>query len=682
MRYFLFVSSFLILSQSLAQSPTDKISASQLGFLPNSKKQFSSPVQFSSFSIMKISDNSVAYAGGTPVRSVSSQLIGGNTVWIGDFSSLTTPGRYKIVAAGKESYPFDIRSDVFDQAARAAQRFFYFQRAFTAIENPYAEGPWVHASDASKAPAGVVRGWHDAGDLTVYNATMTQAIFWLLEAWSDFKPLADNTNIPESGNGIPDLLDETRWGLEWILSMQEPNGGIWACATAGNGTNIYPYGTTFPHTVAPYVKTVPPSTQVTAKGVAVLGYAAGVFRSYDAAFANRCLDAARRGWAWIAANPNQTYDGQPWGTGTTFNMYAQGADQALLKTNKMWAAAGLLYATGEAQFEAAFQSHYEPIGYISSYSKSEAFAASLYLRIPIGANASTQNSIKQRIFQMADAVRTDASSHPYQFATYYYWGCNSNALHRTGQFSWRAYTLDSTRLADRDQGLANLDYLFGRNYLNQVYVSGINGVSKPRQRGFHMWMKALNASTWHFPGALAGGPNQAPDGNDISYPGNQPFPTWGYWGDPANPRSGNTPIDGRFTDNDSWCSNEVVVSWNAALVYNLYAAKFVSGSGTPTSAGETESPVEYTLKQNYPNPFNPSTTIEFVLTKSAHVNLTIFNILGQKVRTLVDREMINGTHPVHWDGKDDNQIQLPSGMYVYRMKAGDFTFTHKMVLSK
>ena len=556
------------------------IGATQLGFPPNMKKQFTSPVEFSSFLVKRVSDNAAVFTGGAPVRSVPDvqRVINGATVWIGDFSSLRTPGRYKIVLGKKESYQFDIRADVYDHALRAAQRFFYYQRAFTAIKQPYAEGPWVHASDADKAPLGVVKGWHDAGDLTIYNATMTQAIYWLLEAWSDFKPADDNTNIPESGNGVPDLLDETRWGLEWLLSMQDANGGFWSTAVAERGTNTYRYASTTPNTVAPYVKAVPPCTQATAKAVAVLGYAAGVYLKFDAAFAKRCLDAAQRGWKWMVANPNQTTDGG--GAPPLYNSYTQGNDQGLLNSNKMWAAAGMLYATGEAQYEAAFQSFYIPTGWISSYTKSEGFAASLYLKVPSGATEAKKNEIRQSIFQMADGVRGDANNHPFQVATHYYWGCTGNAMHRSGQFSWRAYMLDTTRRADCDQGFANLEYLFGRNFLNQVYVSGIKGVSKPRLGGFHHWLKALNANPYHFPGALAGGPNQAPDGYDNSYPNHTPYPVWGYRGDPGNPRDNSTPMEGRFTDNDSWSTNEVCVNWNAALVYNLYAARMIARGGS------------------------------------------------------------------------------------------------------
>jgi endoglucanase len=662
----------------------DRIAATQLGFLPSSKKQFTSPVQFTSFTIRRTSDNATVYTGGGPLRAVSDQqgVLNGATVWVGDFSSFTTPGRYKIVVGNLESYPFDIRSDIFDQPLRATFRFFYYQRAFTAILQTHAEGPWYRPTDAHLAPAGVVKGWHDAGDLTVYNATMTQSLFWMLEAWSDFRPMDDNMNIPESGNGVPDLLDEARWGLEWLLSMQDPNGGFWCNATANNGTNSYPYGTTFPQSVNPYMKTVPPTVQATAKAIAVLGYAAGIFRSYDQAFANRCLAAARSGWTWMIANPNATYDGCGGCSGINFNSYAQGNDPHLLKTNRMWAAAGLLYATGETQYEAAFQQYYEPIGWISSFSKSEGFAASLYLRVPSGASQARKEEIRQRIFQMADGVRNDGNTHPFQFATHYYWGSCSNGMHRSGQFSWRAYLLDTTRTADRDQALFNLEWIFGRNYLNQCYLSGVNGVSKPRLRGFHHWMKALNANPWHFPGALAGGPNQSPDGNDISYPNHQPFPIWGYWGDPANPRNGSEPVEGRFTDNDSWSTNEVAINWNAALLYNLYAARKYARGGPSTAEEENVLPRDYWLEQNYPNPFNPTTTIRFGVPGSSHVRLAIYNILGQEVRTLADGTYERGFVEVTWDGRDNNGNLTSSGIYFYRMISGDFVETRKMILAR
>lgn len=663
------------------------VAASQLGYPPLMRKQFSSPVPFATFDVVRTSDNAIVFTGGEPARVDSDAVIDG-TVWIGDFSAVTTPGRYKIVAGGRESYPFDIRGDVFDQATRAVQRFFYYQRSFTAIEPQYAEGPWHHPTDAAKAPPGVVKGWHDAGDLTVYNATMTQALYWMLEAWLDFRPMDDNTNIPESGNSIPDLLDETRWGLEWLLSMQDTSGGFWMNATAANGYNSYPYGQTFPHTVTPYIKTVPPCIQATAKATAVLAHASKAYAEFDSAFAASCLTAARRGWAWILANPTATYDGTQSG-GPNFNIYAQGTDNRLLRSNKMWAAAALLFATGETQYADGYEANYESLPTIASYSRSEAFAASLYLRATTGASESRKNNLRSAIFSMASSYRAQANNHPFQFTTAYYWGCTSNGMHFSGNFFWKAFHLDNGRLADRDQAMQSIDYIFGRNFMNQCYVSGIDGVSKPRLRGFHHWMKALNTTPWHFPGALAGGPNEAPDAADRSYPNNQPFPIWGYWGDTSNARLGRVPIEGRFTDNDSWSTNEVAVNWNAALLYNLHGARMLargvltSGGEEPPGTGNAGNvPREFELGQNYPNPFNPRTSITVTAPRTSTVRVEVFNILGQRVRTLFNGLVEAGKRILQWDGTNDRGEPLGSGMYVYRLEAGDVVRTRKMMLLK
>ncbi len=555
------------------------IAASQIGYSPAMKKQFTSPVTFTSFTLVRTTDNATVFTGGGPVQTISSNVISNASVYVGEFSSFTTAGRYKIVANGKESLPFNIGTDIFKLPLRAAQRFFYFQRAFTAVESPYAEGPWVHPTDITKAPAGVVKGWHDAGDLTVYMPTMAQALFWLMESWSDFQPTDDNWNIPESGNGVPDLLDETRWGLEWVLSMQNDNaahtGGFWGTACVGCTNQDQGYGRTTPNTVSQYCKVHAPTVQNTAKAIAVLAYASVLFQPYDPTFAATCLTAAQNGWTWMQANPSATNDG-----GTGCDAYAQGSDATLLKTNRMWAAAAMLFATGNSTYETAFQSYYAPISWISSYNKSDAFAGRLYLRCTSGANSSTQNTIKQSFLQLADGVRADANAHPFHWATHYYWGSLSNAAHRTGEFSWFAYKADATRTADRDQLLNNVHYMFGRNYRNISYMSGsdVFGATQWRKEGFHHWMKTLQAIPFHFPGAVAGGPNESPSSNDVSYPSNQP-PTYGYFGDPRNPRDGLTPTDGRFTDNDSWSTNEIAINWQGAILYNLYAANWIATGG-------------------------------------------------------------------------------------------------------
>jgi hypothetical protein len=93
-------------------------------------------------------------------------------------------------------------------------------------------------------------------------------------------------------------------------------------------------------------------------------------------------------------------------------------------------------------------------------------------------------------------------------------------------------------------------------------------------------------------------------------------------------------------------------------------------------------PSEYGLSQNYPNPFNPDTDIQYQLPEAGAVTLDVFNVLGQKVVTLVDEVQEAGFKIVKWDGQDDAGMSLPSGIYFYSLKAGTFTVTKKMVLTK
>lgn len=98
------------------------------------------------------------------------------------------------------------------------------------------------------------------------------------------------------------------------------------------------------------------------------------------------------------------------------------------------------------------------------------------------------------------------------------------------------------------------------------------------------------------------------------------------------------------------------------------------------SNGIPLAPVAYALDQNYPNPFNPTTTIRYQLSKRGDVVLEVYNVLGQKVRTLVQHEQRTGEHAVQWQGDDDRGLRVASGVYIYRLHAGDFTASRKLLL--
>ena len=93
-------------------------------------------------------------------------------------------------------------------------------------------------------------------------------------------------------------------------------------------------------------------------------------------------------------------------------------------------------------------------------------------------------------------------------------------------------------------------------------------------------------------------------------------------------------------------------------------------------------PSGYSISANYPNPFNPTTTIDFQLPENSHVKIKVFNLRGEIVATLIDRQMNAGSYSAKWDGLHSSDTPLPSGVYIYSIVAGDFSQTRKMILLK
>ena len=105
---------------------------------------------------------------------------------------------------------------------------------------------------------------------------------------------------------------------------------------------------------------------------------------------------------------------------------------------------------------------------------------------------------------------------------------------------------------------------------------------------------------------------------------------------------------------------------------------------TFTDVEDSENPITagFKIEQNYPNPFNSATTISYDLSKNTHIELTIFNILGQKIKALVNCRQPAGKYQVQWNGRDNKGKDVASGIYLYRLKAGEFIQIRKMILMK
>lgn len=141
-------------------------------------------------------------------------------------------------------------------------------------------------------------------------------------------------------------------------------------------------------------------------------------------------------------------------------------------------------------------------------------------------------------------------------------------------------------------------------------------------------------------------------------------------------------------------SDSLSTTWNADFILpnGNVIPNVATGNGTGSrirlqtvtlvDQKTNEVPASFEVLQNYPNPFNPSTTIRFEVPKASYINLKVLDALGREVRTLVDRNYTSGAYFQVWDGKDNNQLPAPTGVYFLQMNAGGYVSTKKMTLIK
>ena len=130
--------------------------------------------------------------------------------------------------------------------------------------------------------------------------------------------------------------------------------------------------------------------------------------------------------------------------------------------------------------------------------------------------------------------------------------------------------------------------------------------------------------------------------------------------------------------------NNVAVGFTIAPLtigsWGLVDSIMIGPAATSVESEATSQPETFSLSQNYPNPFNPVTRIDYALAEATDTKLEIYNVRGQRVRTLVDHHLEAGLHFVHWDSRDMKGQSVAAGIYFYRITAGERTATRKMLL--
>jgi endoglucanase len=501
--------------------------------------------------VRRSGNNARVFTGPVTVwRGGQTQASSGDRGWWFDFSTLKTPGSYYVFDATNNvrSAVFDVRDDPYREVLKAATRMFYYQRLGTPKLAQQAGADYADAaaytqdgtarSVTDKTNAATERdlsgGWMDAGDYNKYVTFAASPVNQLLSAFEvNASAFGDDTNIPESGNGIPDVLDEVKWELEWLKKMQNSDGGT--LIKVGNVTYDSPSPPSRDRQARYYAGVCSSSTITTA---GVFAHAALVLKAFPGlrAYSEDLTARAIKAWTWYGANPKSAdCDSQ--------EIKAGDADMSLeAQTQASVVAAAYLFAlTGEAKYSDALGAVYtKSIPFTtntwSTFSPEQGDALLFYAAL---GNADT--NIKSAI--MARKTHQGQNLDLYRFndldlyRSYiedpmYNWGSNmARGNVANTNLDMLRYSLDgANRASYRSRALEVLHYFHGVNPLGMVYLSNMHGYGAEHSADeiFHSWFtegtkwaKVSSSTPGPAPGYVPGGPNASYSGT-LSPPKGQP----------------------------------------------------------------------------------------------------------------------------------------------------------------
>ncbi|MFI6345164.1 glycoside hydrolase family 9 protein [Streptomyces sp. NPDC050560] len=515
------------------------------------------------------------------------------TVQTFDFGDVTTPGEgYTVTIGDDTSEPFAIGDDVFGSLRTDALQYFYANRSGIAIDgdligDAYAR-PAGHLNvapntgdddvpcvdDSCDYTLDAAGGWYDAGDQGKYVVNGGIATAQLLSAYERTR-YAGNTRdgalgdgalrVPERGNGTPDILDEARWELEFLLSMQVPAGEELA-GMAHHKLHDAQWTAlpTQPQDDDQPRELHPPSTAATLNLAAAAAQGARLFEDFDADFADKLLASARTAYEAALAHPD---------------IYAPATDSVgggAYNDNDVtdefyWAAAELYLTTGENTYrDAVLDSPLDPGDVFPadgfSWGSTAALGALDLATVPSGLTDGQLADVRGLVTDAADGYAEDAAACAYGVpyapkGGAYVWGSNSQVLNNAVVLATAADLTGEAKY--RDAVLGAVNYVLGDNPMNQSYVTG-HGSRFSQNQHNRIFANELDPDLPHPPdGSMAGGPDSGLE-------------------DPTAEAKlqGCAPAMCYIDDIQSFSTNEVAINWNAPLAWIASYADDLGASGT------------------------------------------------------------------------------------------------------
>ena len=528
------------------------IKVNQIGYLTGSDKLFVAPYDenVSEFTVKLADTGEVVYTGtftGDKLHSYS----GDGSQRHGDFSELKEPGTYVISVEGYEdSYPFVIGDNLYSDVYKDTVKMLTLQRCGTKLEKGIAGDFYHRACHMGEATIygteetiDVSGGWHDAGDYGRYVVAGAKTIKDLFLVYNENEAAhGDDFGIPESGNGVPDILDEARWELEFFLKMQASNGGVYHKVTCEN----FP-GVVMPQEENEKLVVCPISTTATGDFAAVMAEASVIYKAIDADFANECLEASKKAYDYMVKYAADDVTGFKNPEGINTGEYPDASN----KDEFLWAAVELFLATGDNQYlQKAIE--IEESGYSlglgwASMGTYPAYDYLLYMKNGGEGSDRLQLNFMNRLNKLGENDLNVLEKDPYfvSLKDNYYWGSNMG-IADNGIFYHMMYTLTGNGVYEYYSDHA-LDNLFGMNPAGYCYVTGY-GTHSPK----HPHHRPSQSMGTAMPGMLVGGPDC-------------------YLEDPyakavlAGKKGGLCYID----NDSSYSTNEITIYWNSPLIYLL-----------------------------------------------------------------------------------------------------------------
>ncbi|MCS7477383.1 glycoside hydrolase family 9 protein [Umezawaea endophytica] len=555
-------------------APTKKIQVNQVGYLPGLPKHATLVSDSTTPRPWTVRDSAGAtVASGQSTPQGLDAASGDNTHLI-DFSSFDQAGTgYTLAVGDDESFPFDITANPFAELRHDSLEFFYHQRSGTPIEAKYVGDTYARAAGhLNVAPnqgddnvpcradlncgytLDVRGGWYDAGDHGKYVVNGGISAWQVLDTYERAVALGDadalgdgSLKIPESGNGVPDILDEARWEVEFLLRMQAPSGMVHHKIHDANWTGL----PTLPAQDAQPRRLSAVSTAATLNTAAVAAQSARIWKTIDPAFAAKALAAAEKAYAAAKANPNVLADPND---GTGGGTYSDGT----VSDEFYWAAAELFTTTGGAAYRADVTGspHYRGQSLSTrgfDWASTGPLGDITLAVVPNGLPRADVAAIRSAFTTTADAhlAQMATAGYPVPYRNpdgSYDWGSNGLVANNAVVL---ALANDFTGAAKYREGVyRTMDYLLGRNPTGYSYVTGY-GDQPVRNVHHRFWANQLEPSLPTAPpGVLSGGPNSALQ-------------------DPIAARllQGCKPQKCFVDHIEAYSLNEVTVNWNSALAW-------------------------------------------------------------------------------------------------------------------